>query len=104
MTDAPAPTDPTALLERDRELGTLAELVEGARAGGGRAVLVAGVAGIGKSRLLDAAAELAASSRATVLRAGGSKLEREFPFGVVRQLCEPLLRDASSRERVLAGG
>ena len=38
-----------------------------------------------------------------VLSARGGELEREFPFGVVRQLFEPLLVDRELAERVLAG-
>ena len=38
-----------------------------------------------------------------VLSARGSELEREFPFGVVRQLFEPPLTDGEARERWLAG-
>jgi hypothetical protein len=37
------------------------------------------------------------------LTARGSELEREFPFGVVRQLFEPPLTDGEARERWLAG-
>ena len=36
-----------------------------------------------------------------VLTARGSELEREFPFGVVRQLFEPPLMDGEARERWL---
>ena len=38
-----------------------------------------------------------------VLTARGSELEREFPFGVVRQLFEPPLMDGEARERWLGG-
>src|ERR687895_68587 len=38
-----------------------------------------------------------------VLMAKGSELEREFPFGVVRQLFEPSLVDADTRASWLAG-
>ena len=40
-----------------------------------------------------------------VLRLGtrGSELEREFPFGVVRQLFEATLTDPEIRERALGG-
>lgn len=40
-----------------------------------------------------------------VLRARASELERDFPFGVVRQLLEPVLAgaDRNERERLLAG-
>lgn len=41
----------------------------------------------------------------TVLRAAGAPLERDFGYGIVRQLLERMLRslDAVSRERVLGG-
>jgi predicted ATPase len=38
-----------------------------------------------------------------LLAGRGSELEREFPFGVVRQLFEPALTDPEVRERWLAG-
>src|SRR3954469_14906 len=101
MTEAPLES---GLLERERELSTLVELIEAARARSGSVALVIGPAGIGRSRLLDAAAARAAEAGCTVLRARGSELEREFPFGVVRQLFEPVLRDPGARERALAGG
>ncbi len=38
-----------------------------------------------------------------MLSARGSDLERELPYGIVRQLFEPLLLEADGRERVLSG-
>jgi hypothetical protein len=40
-----------------------------------------------------------------VFRAAGRELERDFPFGVVRQLFDPVLRAAgrADRERLLEG-
>jgi DNA-binding CsgD family transcriptional regulator/tetratricopeptide (TPR) repeat protein len=90
------------LLERDRELGALDALAAGAARGEGRLALVEGAAGIGKSRLLAEARERAGDSM-RVLSARGSELEREFPFGVVRQLFEPVLADPAEREAALAG-
>ena len=90
------------LLERDRELAALERLIEGARDEGGRVVLIEGPAGIGKTRLLGAAREHAARGM-TVLTARCSELEREFSFGAVRQLFEPVARDAERRARLLAG-
>ena len=63
-----------ALVGRDAEQRWLEEALEGARAGAGRVVLLAGEAGVGKTRLAD---DLAAQSGLTVLRgradaAGGS--------------------------------
>ena len=62
-----------------------------ARESRGAVVLIEGPAGIGKSRLLAAARERARGM--TVLTARCSELEREFSFGAVRQLFEPLARD-----------
>ncbi len=62
-------------------------------------VVVEGAPGIGKTRLLIAAAEAARMSGARVLTARGSELERELPFGVMRQLLDPVLRGCGPRER-----
>jgi hypothetical protein len=66
-----------------------------ARAGRGAFVVVEGRAGIGTTALLAAARTTAANEGMRVLRAGGAELERDFAFGVVRQLFEPVLADAS---------
>lgn len=67
--------------------------------------MVEGLAGIGKSRLLDAARATAEQEGLTVLRARGGELERDFAYGVIRQLLERTVRDASDEERqsLLAG-
>ena len=83
------------LLERERELARLRELIGAAAAGDGRLVLVEGDPGIGKSALLRAAHEIAAGAGSTVLTARGAELERDFAHGVARQLGEPLLHGAS---------
>ena len=77
------------LLERDEELERISALLDGARGGDGAALALEGPPGIGKTRLLDAAA--ARAEGLTVARAAGSELEREFGYGVARQLLEPLL-------------
>lgn len=87
------------LLERDAEVGALTEAVGAARGGRGSVVLVRAAAGLGKTRLLGAAAQLARAREMTVLRAGGSVLERDFPFGVVLRLLEGRLRAAAEAER-----
>jgi DNA-binding CsgD family transcriptional regulator len=87
------------LLEREGELARLTELVQDAVRGRGRLVLIEGPAGIGKTRLLEAARARAAREGAVVHAARGGDLERELPFGVVRQLFEPSLRRADSAER-----
>ncbi|HEX2086402.1 MAG TPA: AAA family ATPase [Solirubrobacteraceae bacterium] len=91
------------LVEREREVATLASLVDEALAGEGRVVLVEGPAGIGKTRLLAEARRTAAASGARALFARAGELERDFPFGVVRQLFEAAVADPAARERALAG-
>lgn len=78
----------THLLERADELAALGDAVAGAVAGEGRLVVVEGPAGIGKSRLLGAGRATADEAGMRVLAARASELEREFPYGVVRQLFE----------------
>src|SRR5262245_13725512 len=91
------------LLERDRELRVLKRAIADAATGTAELVLIEGPAGIGKSRLVAEARVTAAASGLTVLAARGSELERDFPFGVVRQLLEPRLADIASRKRILSG-
>jgi DNA-binding CsgD family transcriptional regulator len=90
----------TELVEREREVAQLAALVDAVPRGEGRAVLIEGPAGIGKSALLAQARRRAADSGSLVLAARGSELEREFPFGVVRQLLEAVV---TGQERILVG-
>jgi predicted ATPase len=92
-----------ALVERETELEALERRLASACEGWGGAVVVEGAAGIGKSSLLAAAREAAGDLR--VLSARGGEFEREFPFGVVRQLLEPVLVGAGGDERdaLLAG-
>ena len=91
------------LLERDRELDSLGSALNEAAGGTGRLVLIEGPPGIGKTRLLAELRAAAEQDGARVLSARGSQLEREFPFGVVRQLFEPPLADPDAREGWLAG-
>jgi DNA-binding CsgD family transcriptional regulator/Flp pilus assembly protein TadD len=92
------------LVERELELEALEALLASARAGSGGAVVFEGPAGIGKSSLL-AAAQTAAAEDLRVVSARGGELERELPFGVVRQLLEPVVTasDAEEREALFAG-
>ena len=99
----PAPASSPDLVERDREVATLNACVEAAHGGDGGAALIEGPAGIGKTRLLSALRERAFERGSLVLTARGSELEREFPFGVVRQLFEGALADPRRREFALSG-
>ena len=93
------------LLERDAELATIGATLTGVVEEGGRLVVIRAPAGMGKSRLLGAAADEALTRGFTVLAVRGSELERSFPLGLVRQLFDPLMRSLSpaDRERALSG-
>jgi DNA-binding CsgD family transcriptional regulator len=93
-----------ALLERDEELARLGRVLDGALAGGGRLALVEGEAGAGKTSLLEAVGEEAAGRGMLVLKARGNELERDFPYGVMRQLLEPVLLPAGGRSERWSGG
>jgi DNA-binding CsgD family transcriptional regulator len=75
------------------------EALIAAAGGEGRLVLVEAPAGLGKSTLLAAARRLAKAQGFEVLSGRGRELEREFPFGVARQLFEARLRAAHAAER-----
>jgi DNA-binding CsgD family transcriptional regulator len=94
------------LLERSEELARIDSALAEARAGHGTFLVIEGPAGIGKTALLAAARTAAADEGIRVLRSRGAELERDFAFGVVRQLFEPPLADASELERgeLLQGG
>jgi DNA-binding CsgD family transcriptional regulator len=87
------------LLERSEELARIESALAEARGGRGRFLVVEGPAGIGKTALLSAAREAAAEAGMRVLRSRGTELEGEFAFGVVRQLFEPPLAEATEPER-----
>ena len=74
-------------------------------AGAGGVLLVEGSAGIGKTTLALAAGDEGRSRGVRVFRAAGRELEQDFPYGVVRQLFDPVLRSAGppDRERLLEG-
>jgi DNA-binding NarL/FixJ family response regulator len=93
-------TAAAGLRERDFELAALGELAAAAAEGRGRLVLIEGPAGIGKSGLLTGLRERAAGEL-RVLAARAGELEREFAYGVVRQLFEGPVAEA--RAAALAG-
>jgi DNA-binding CsgD family transcriptional regulator len=88
-----------ALLEREREVTALETTLTAAREGRGRFVLVEAPAGLGKTSLLGAACEMGAGMGFATLRARATELERDFAFGCVRQLLEPVVARTSEPER-----
>ncbi|MFD4509606.1 BTAD domain-containing putative transcriptional regulator [Streptomyces sp. NPDC058457] len=96
----PAPrTD--VLVDRGPQLAELRDSLRSALDGRPRVVLIEGPAGIGKSRLLGEVAELAAGERVTTLTATGSRREKDYGYGAVRQLFERVVSD--SEESLLTG-
>jgi hypothetical protein len=79
----------SALLDRKGERAVLDGLLEGLRSGCGRALVVRGEAGVGKSALLEYLTGAAAGMR--VARAAGVESEMELAFASVHLLCAPLL-------------
>jgi DNA-binding SARP family transcriptional activator len=98
-------TQDLQLLEREQELQALDVRIDAVCRGSGQLVRVEGAAGVGKTRLLAAARGHAQRAGMRVLAARGSELEREFAYGVVRQLFERVLTSADKTERddLLAG-
>jgi DNA-binding CsgD family transcriptional regulator len=94
-----AETADRALLEREGEVETIADAIGGVRDGAGGALLIEGPAGIGKTALLDELRARAKGVGLRVLSARGSEMEREFGFGIVRQLFGPVLRPLSAEGR-----
>ena len=91
------------LLEREWELEALDAAIAAAGDGTASVVLIEGPAGIGKSRLLAEARALAEERDICVCTARAGELERDFPFGIVRQLYESRLFDESERSHLLTG-
>jgi DNA-binding CsgD family transcriptional regulator len=84
------------LLERERELAALASALREAERGRGGVVLVEAPAGLGKTSLLRVAGEEASEAGFACLRARASELERDFAYGCLRQLLEPVVANSSS--------
>lgn len=93
------------LLERERELERIDAALESVCAGTGAVIVIEAEAGIGKTALVAVARERAHGRGMAVLDARGTELEAAYPFGVVRQCVEPVLRAAGERdrERLLSG-
>src|SRR6516162_1757436 len=78
-----------ALLDRQRERAALDGLLGDLRSGRGRALVVRGEAGVGKSALLEYVTGAAADMR--LVRAVGVESEMELAFASLHLLCGPLL-------------
>jgi len=77
------------LLEREAEFGQVDDALRRAKSGAGSLLVIGGPLGNGKSSLLSALPEMAAGLGIRALSVGASMLERNFDFGLIRQLLEP---------------
>src|SRR3984885_4676010 len=75
------------LLGRERERGGFDRLLDGARSGRGGVLVVHGEAGVGKTALLQYAAEAGRGFR--IAQMSGVEAEMELPFAAAQQLCAP---------------
>jgi hypothetical protein len=81
----------SVLLGRGEECAMVDDVLGQARAGASGVLLVAGEPGVGKSALLEYAAQSASASGFQVVRAAGVEPEMELAFAGLQQLCAPLL-------------
>lgn len=81
------------ILEREREISAIESAAERAREGRGGLVLVRAGAGFGKTRLLTEARDRLAAGGLPTGFATAREIDRDLPFGLVRELLGPLLRD-----------
>ncbi len=84
-------------------MNALTALLDALVEGQPRMALIEGPAGIGKTRLLAELRGAASEGGVRSLSARGSELEREFPFGIVRQMLEPALKARSDRAELFEG-
>jgi DNA-binding CsgD family transcriptional regulator len=91
------------LLGRDGELERLDQLMARVGSSSGAVAMVEGPAGIGKTALLAEAARRGSSYSFSVLRAAGVELEREYAFGVLRQLFAPVVAPGRESTGLLEG-
>ncbi|MER5447490.1 AAA family ATPase [Streptomyces sp. NPDC002764] len=82
-----------SIVGREWEVGELAGLVASTE---GRALVLRGEPGVGKSALLDVAAARAAELGQRVVRAAGVEAEAGLAFAGLHQLLHPLLADAGA--------
>jgi DNA-binding CsgD family transcriptional regulator len=82
------------LYGRGEQLAAINRLLDGMRSGRAGSLVLRGEAGIGKTALLDAAADKAAGAR--MLRVTGVESESELPFAGLHALLRPVLDDVGA--------
>ena len=101
----PSMSSASQILERDSELDRIADALDSAAAGNGRVLVIEGQAGIGKTRLVREARDLAHARGFARLQAVGDEAETAMSWGVVRQMVERSVSRyrGEVREAILAG-
>jgi DNA-binding CsgD family transcriptional regulator len=82
------------LYGRGEQLAAIDRLLEGMRSGRAGSLVLRGEAGVGKTALLEAAAENAAGAQ--VLRVAGVESEAELPFAGLHALLRPVLDEVGA--------
>jgi DNA-binding CsgD family transcriptional regulator len=80
---------PAAMIERTRELAALTACLEDVRSGAARVVVIEGVAGIGKTALLQTVRDRALIQGLRVLATRVPHLSSAAPYGLLRRLLGP---------------
>ncbi|MFF3124712.1 AAA family ATPase [Streptomyces sp. NPDC057908] len=93
-----------ALVERERELQLLQNLLNTTFKGHGKIGLVSGPVASGKTELLRSFADLCADEGALLLNATATRTDRSVPFAVLRQLLDCLPEQAGPVTELIATG
>lgn len=93
------------LIGRDAELQTIADLRAQTQRGTGRVLLIAGEAGLGKTRLADESVNSAAAAGWAVLRGACSEVDQAAPYGaLIDMLRIALLNEQPANLREILNG
>jgi hypothetical protein len=84
------------MLDRESELEVIGTAIATASTGSGSALVVEGVAGIGKTRLLARGCALGQRAGLRILRASCGEFEATYPWGMMRQVFDRIVRDDSA--------
>ena len=84
------------MLDRESELEVIRTAIATMSTGLGSALIVEGVAGIGKTRLLAQGCALGKQAGLRILRASCGEFEAAYPWGMVRQVFDCIVRDDSA--------
>src|SRR6266542_478551 len=96
--DTPEATTPPVFVGRSLEMEALERAFRAAQAGVGRCVLLAGEAGIGKSRLAAELAQRARASKFLLVQGHCSEPDSSFPYGLWIDALRALLAPRGAAE------